>query len=432
MPVSGEALLLSALVNTGSVGEEGNYGISIEHFGGFRSEYSWLVNYVTTYGDQPSRDIFGHKFPDFPLVEHANVRSACEEVYRSANRRRITAAMSDATDQLHLGNADAAHAILAAAQPHHAAGPPRRILSDRDHMTAWGRNPYCVEVPYPTLQRVTGGIRAGNLWYLAARPGQGKSAHLGSIAKHAIKTGNRVLFYSLEMSEEEVRARFHASFASDLGFPSLTVTDLLRHTADLETYRRFLDVLDGKLEAWGGGLDVHTPADGRVSPATVAGRCGDYELTIVDYVGLMAADGGGTAVDDWRVMAKISNSLKDTALAKKARLLCAAQINRDGETGSAPPKVKNLAQSDALGQDGDVVLTMRAKPRNVATVFSVEKNRHGASSIPFYTTFDPNAGVFTEVSAEHAEDLVINAEALAVDNPVAPPKLRVIKTPREL
>jgi replicative DNA helicase len=108
-------------------------------------------------------------------------------------------------------------------------------------------------------------------------------------------------------------------------------------------------------------------------------------------------------------------------------MVCAAQINRDGETGNAPPKVKNLSQSDALGQDADVVLTMRAKPHDVATDFSIEKNRHGSSGIRFYTTFDPNTGVFTEISAEQAEDAVINAEALA--DPTTPhPALRIIKS----
>ena len=112
-------------------------------------------------------------------------------------------------------------------------------------------------------------------------------------------------------------------------------------------------------------------------------------------------------------------------------MLCAAQINRDGETGMAPPKVKNLAQSDALGQDGDVVLTMRAKPKNVATFFSIEKNRHGPSGIYFNTTFDPNTGVYTEITAVQAEDLVANAEVLA-DGAPPPPQLRVIKSKDKL
>ena len=111
-------------------------------------------------------------------------------------------------------------------------------------------------------------------------------------------------------------------------------------------------------------------------------------------------------------MAEISNSLKYTALPTRLRLLCAAQINREGDTGVLPPKLKNLAQSDALGQDGDVVLTMRMKPKNVATHFCLEKNRHGPSGLHFFTTFDPNTGVYTEISGDHAEDLVINAEAM--------------------
>jgi len=430
VPVSAEALLISALVNVQGLGEETQYGISAADFEGFPSEYNWLVNYVETYNEQPTRDIFLHKFPGFFMSEHVNIRSASEMVLQAADRRRITSAISDAVDQLHLGDADSAHAILTTAKPRHAAGKPRKIVRDVSRLDEWDHKPYCVELPYPSLQRYTGGIRAGNLWYAAARPGQGKSAHLMSISKHAVLTSNRVLFYSLEMSDEEVTARYHAAMATDLGFHTITLDSLRNRSVDRAVYRKFYGELNDRMDACGGDLDVFTPADGPVSPSVVAGRASEYDLIVIDYVGLMTDDGGGHAIDDWRSMAKISNALKNIALANKVGLLCAAQINRDGETGSAPPKVKNLAQSDALGQDGDVVLTMRAKPKNVATHFSLEKNRHGSSGIPFYTTFDPNRGVFTEISAEHAEDLAINAEEM-VTNP-NPPKLRVIKSKDEL
>jgi replicative DNA helicase len=427
-----EALLLSALVRTSTVGSEVAFGISAVDFEGYQDEYNWLTNYVSTYGEQPSASIFMHKFPAFRMVEHTDVRSACDMVHAAANRRRITAAVSDAMDQLHLGDAEAAYALLAEAKPKRAAVKPRDLLTDVRHLESWGDRRFVVELPYPTLQRYTGGVRAGNLWYLAARPGQGKSAHLSAINKRAVLDGNRVLFYSLEMSEEEVRARFHASLAAEMGYPKITLTDLRDRRVDLGMYRKFIGELTERLEACGGVLDVHTPADGPVSPSVVAARASEYAMVTIDYVGLMSQDGGGYAIDDWRVMAKISNQLKSIALSQQdSRLLCAAQINRDGETGSAPPKVKNLAQSDALGQDGDVVLTMRAKPKNVATHFSLEKNRHGMSGIHFFTTFDPNTGTYTEISADHAEDLVINAEELA-DPTFTPPKLRVIKSKDEL
>ena len=430
MPLSPEALLISALINTSSVGEEVQYGVTPADFRGYSDEFNWLKNYVETYKDQPTRDIFGYKFPSFAFSEHTNIRSASEMVLQAADRALINVAMTDATTHLHLNDADAAYEVLTRAKPRHALPPARALITDLSRITTWTEKPYYVELPYPTLQRFTGGIRSGNLWYVAGRPGQGKSAHEVNMSAHAMLTGNRVLFHSLEMSEEEVVARFHACVATKMGYPSITLTNLRDRNVDLGVYKKFVGELKDKLKDAGGALDIHTPADGPVSPSTVAARCGEYQLTIVDYVGLMSQDGGGRAIDDWRVMASISNSLKTIALSQKTALVCAAQINREGESGSAPPKVKNLSQSDALGQDGDVVLTMRSKPHDVATDFSLEKNRHGSSGIRFYTTFDPNSGHFIEISAEHAEDLVINAEAL-VGNPT-PPALRVIKSKDEL
>src|SRR5262252_2043090 len=404
---SAEALLISALINTGTVGAECQYGISAADFVGYSEEYNWLVNYLETYGEQPSAPVFAVKFPGFPGSEHANVRSAAQAVHDGVNRRRMATAVTEATQMIALDQLDAAYDLLKNSQPRSAAPLPRALLTDATHLDEWHARHRSIELPYPTLQRHTGGIRAGNLWYVAGRPGQGKSAHLSNFGQHGVLTGNRVLMYSLEMSIEEVRARFHASLGQAMGYKALTLTNLRDRVVDEAMYRRFMDELSERLLTAGGCLDVHTPADGPVSPSVVASRASEYDLVIIDYVSLMAADGGGSAVDDWRVLAKISNSLKQIALAQKCALLCAAQINRDGDTGSAPPKLKNLAQSDALGQDGDVVLTMRSKPHDVATDFSLEKNRHGTSGIRFYTTFDPNHGVYTEISADHAEDLVI-------------------------
>lgn len=423
---SAEALLVSALLNTASVGEEALYQVSSTDFIGYPNEYTWLTTFVVEYGCQPSIDIFRARFPDFPFSPHADVRSAANMLHRDSNRRRLTEAIGDAAELIALGDAGAAYDTVIAAEPRRATARPRNLLTDTAHLDEWTAKPYRIELPYPTLQRATGGIRAGNLWYLAGRPGQGKSAQVGNIAKHAVLGGNRVLFYSLEMSEEEVRARFHAAMASELNYPQLTMTALLDRHVDLSQYRKFHGELGEKLTACGGVLDVHTPALGPVSPSVVKARAGDYDLVVIDYVGLMASDDGGHAIDDWRVLARISNALKEIPLAQHTRMLCASQINREGDSGHAPPKVKNLAQSDALGQDGDVVLTMRSKPHDVATHFSLEKNRHGPSGIYFYTTFDPNRGTYIEVSSEHVEDLVINAEVLA-DSSSPPPALRIIR-----
>ena len=206
------------------------------------------------------------------------------------------------------------------------------------------------------------------------------------MAQHAVFAGNRVRIFSLEMSEEEVRARFHVFMAKTMGVRGIDLNGLRDRTTDRRLYKEFIGDLEKRMDASGGALTIVTPADGPVSPGAVATGAEEYHLNIIDYVGLMRADGGGAAVDDWRLAAKISNSLKEIALSSGTAILGAAQINREGETGFSPPKVKNLAGTDALGQDGDVVVTMRSKEYDVATAFSLE-NGHGPSGIPFYTVF---------------------------------------------
>ena len=227
--VSAEALLISALINTRGRRGGGPYGISTSDFEGYADEYNWLVNYVETYGG-PAHP--GHLRPQVLLLPLPSPRRGPlgrGHGAPAANRRRMHEAMSEAMDLIHLGEVDAAYDLLCECQaPPGLAKPtaaahryrlPRRV----GHQAVRGG------AAVPTLQRHTGGIRAGNLWYVAGRPGQGKWAHLTSFAKHAVLTGNRVLFYSLEMSEEEVRARFHASLATEMGYPSITLSNLRDH-----------------------------------------------------------------------------------------------------------------------------------------------------------------------------------------------------------
>jgi len=405
--LSGESLLISALINVGNVEEALSFGVTPDHFRGYKDQYNWLLNYVSTYGDQPTRDIFCAQFRDFPYSEHSDVRSAVDMVFKATAKFELTEAMSQAFDLIAMGEVHEAHRVLTKAEPRTTKPKPKKLLTDLTFFDTWEDPLLGVEVPYRTLQRHTGGIKPGNLWYLAARPGNGKTAHLCSIATKAVLDGHKVMFYSLEMTEMEVRARFHAALATHFGVEGITMQAIRDRRVDMHVYKQFISELDDRLD---GVLDIHTPKDGPVSPSTVATKADEYSLNIVDYIGLMRSDTGSAAVEDWRTAAAISNRLKEIALAQQTGMLVASQINRDGESGTNPPKVVNLAQSDALGQDGDVVITMRAKPHNVATAFSLEKNRHGQSGIPFFSLFDPDRGVYTEIDKDAVEDLLLRAE----------------------
>lgn len=405
--LSGEALLISALINVGNVDEAVRFGISPEHFRGYKDHYNWLLNYVATYGEQPTKDIFLAHWKGFPFSEHADVRSAADLVFKATARADITEAMSDAVDLMSMGDVHAAYTRLTEAKPRTAAPKPVRLLTDMTFFDTWESDKYAIEVPYRTLMHHTGGIKPGNLWYWAARPGQGKTAHLCNIVTRAVLDGCRVKFYSLEMSEMEVRARFHAALATHFDVDGLDMQSIRDRRIDLTVYKDFIQTLDDRLD---GVLDIHTPRDGIVTPTVVEQSAEDYHLNVVDYIGLMRADDGTAAVADWRVAASISNRLKEIPLARNTAVLAASQINREGEAGANPPKIANLAQSDALAQDGDVVVTMRAMAHNVATTLSLEKNRHGPSGVRFYSLFNPNKGIYTEVGPDQVESLILEAE----------------------
>lgn len=403
---SAEALLLSALIHTGDAHGATRFGITNEHFIGYPNEYSWILSFEAQYGHTPTEDEFCDRYPDFPIKQHSEIRYAADEVRDNYFKSKAMESIADAYDSLRRGQVGEAYEVLTRHEYSRTSSVPTSF-KDASFLDTWEEPFRGIKVPYETLQRHTGGIRPGNLWYLAARLGQGKSAYLLDIATHAMMAGSRVLYYSLEMTDHELRSRQHSIIARKFGYPDFQTTELLRRQIDMHSYKKFMAEVEERVP---GDMHIHTPADGPVSPATIASRAGEYDLIVVDYATLMTTDSGEYAATDWRTATQISNRLKQVALAHNVPILAAAQINRDGDGGDLPPKIRNLAQADALGQDGDVVITMRARPHNVASIFSLEKNRHGASGVRWWTVFDVNNGVFTEISSEKAENMVLDAE----------------------
>lgn len=401
-----EALLISALIHTGDALAGARYGITPEHFSGYANEYSWVLSFEAQYGHTPTEDEFCDRYPDFPIKQHSEIRYAADEVRDHYFQRKAIETITDVNEALRRGQVGEAYGAFTKYEYSRTSTTPTSF-KDASFLDSWDQPQRGIEVPYPTLQRHTGGIRPGNLWYLAARLGQGKSAFLIDIATHAMLDNKRVLYYSLEMTDHELRARQHSILARKFDRADFTTTELLRRQIDLHSYKEFMATVAAEVP---GDMHIHTPADGPVSPATIASRASEYDLVVIDYATLMTTDSGEHAATDWRTATQISNRLKQVALAHNVPILAAAQINRDGDAGDLPPKIKNLAQADALGQDGDVVVTMRSRAKNVASIFSLEKNRHGASGVRWYTVFDVNNGVFAEISADKAERMVQDAE----------------------
>ena len=407
MRASSEAMLINSLINTGNALEAENYGITSEMFAGYRAEYVWVTTYPSIYGKPPSREAIKSKFNDFPLSDANDTAFYCDEVRYSFTRRELGKAVRSAAVSLQAGDLEEAILAVNSFSPPGRNVPLVNALHDESFLDNYHEEIDCIQMPWDTLQNITGGIRQGDLWYLAARLSQGKSWSLGYIVKQALIDGRRVLFYSLEMSEVQVKIRMHTLLGAALGFDVDHIA-MRDKVYDVVGYRKLISKIKEEVP---GELFLRTE---KCSPSLVAAEGKEVDLVVIDYVGLMQTPMGSRAVDDWRTMAAISNMLKEVAQSGDIRILAAAQINREGDSGTKygygakrgdtwrPPKVKNLAQSDALGQDADVVLTHRRYSKHTM-VYGIEKNRHGVSDRYYWSHFDPNRGNLEEITRARAD-----------------------------
>jgi replicative DNA helicase len=407
--VSTESLLVSTLINTGDPTAASSHGILPDHLIGYRDEYVWILDYHARYGKMPTEQMVRVQFPAFPFsTDEIDPAWPANEVYQTFTHREALKAVVKAGQLLAEDQTQEAVAVMQSVHYSDTTVKPRSLVFDTDYFDDYeSKEDHRVHMPWSTLDNHTNGIGPGELWYWAARPQQGKSSFLIDAASYAAYKGARVMMVSLEMTRRQCQVRFHASMGHRLGWSTkIDAVKMLRREYDRRRYGQLTEEIQANMP---GHFDIHDLSDGFASPSTVMRYASEYDLILVDYVGLMRSDSGQRGIDDWRVAATISNALKEVAMSKKCRILAAAQINRDGESsGWRPPKLVNLAQSDALGQDGDVVITMKRYGRD-AEILSIEKNRHGPASKYFYTRYLPNLGDLSEVNHDEADDLRDNA-----------------------
>ena len=397
-----ETLMISGMLNQQDAQAHLQFGIVSDHLIGYRTEFDWLTSFHERWGRCPTKDEFQTQFRDFPLSdEQDDIRWVAADVKREYAARVLSRKLIKSSTALKAGEIEEAYSHLKDLTDFSIAEKASNLLMDPAFLDDYDKPEDRIAVPWQTPQRHTDGIGRGELWYIAARPSQGKTQTLLEIAVDAAMRGHRSIIYSLEMTKRQMQYRVHVGIAHKLGI-HVSHHQMRTRSFDMLEYKRLLERISIEVA---GEIHIHTPADGPTTPGLIGSRAEDYDLSLVDYIGLMRDDTGTPAVSDWRNIASISNQLKSAALSHDARIIAASQINREGiNSRGRPPKLENLTGSDALGQDADVLLTLARYASNVS-MFSIEKNRHGPSSIYFWTKFDADRGDYTEITAEQARNM---------------------------
>jgi hypothetical protein len=388
---SPEALFISALVTEGTY-TPGAYGIRDEQVRGHRPVHEFCARYQAEAKTAPPLDLLFAKFPTFPYIEGVSPMWAATQLSDAHTNRMLRKAMSQASRSVaEDANQEAIDILKTAITSISPAITSGINVSDMSVMEEMENVETC-PVPDGMINNLTGGMAPGDLWYVAARLGIGKSWRLIQHAISAAEAGWDVVYFSLEMPAKSVLDRIHRMALRDWSRPWQDI--------DLKTRGEMME----KWSSTSGTISVFDPTAGRCDAAVVSAVSAPKTLVVVDYIGLMYTNTGQRSIEDWRSAATISNQLKEVALEQNVPIIAAAQINRAGDKENGMPSAANLAQSDALGQDADALITIKRHSRRVL-MNSLTKYRHGESGARWYTQFEPGKGILADISPDKANTL---------------------------
>lgn len=278
-------------------------------------------------------------------------------------------------------------------------------------MKADGKNPAeltGLPTGFPSIDRMTGGLKGGQLIIIAARPAMGKSVFgmnivrnicrlpefcepeqpekpepapapqpdgdvlsaLAALVESHRKTGKWCAVFSLEMSSEQVATRLLAAEAninvSALSKADITQADTPRLLAGANALSRCHIVIDDTASL---GLAALKSRIRRIANERNIG------CILVDYLGLIDTGTGDSNMA--YAIGRISRALKVLAKEMDIPVLLLVQLSRKvEEREDHHPQLADLRDSGSIEQDADVVMMIYREE-----VYRPEANNHGKAEI---------------------------------------------------
>ena len=212
-------------------------------------------------------------------------------------------------------------------------------LNDRKHGISSG---------FIDIDKLLGGLHPSDLIILAGRPSMGKTALGTNIAYNVARNNHTVLFFSLEMSTEQLVCRILSQEAS---IPSDNVRKGIISNSDMA---RFIDVAK-EIDKIPLLIDdnANTDIDTLCNRAKKIYRRHKLELIVVDYVQLVRSGRQENRVQE---VSEITRKLKGLAKSTNTPVIALSQLSRAVETrDDKRPQLSDLRESGSIEQDADAV-----------------------------------------------------------------------------
>lgn len=268
--------------------------------------------------------------------------------------------------------------------PVHAV-PLRQVLQQLQASYAEGA-PAFIETPMAGLNDcLEGGLAPGELVYLGARPGVGKSAFALMCARHVAARGRSVLVVNAEMKNRMSGRRL---LAQDSGIPAGIIKRGVFSTDQWSSFQASITRLS-RLPIW-----FTDDALALEQIEAIVGRASSLGLIVVDYLQLLKGQAG--VRERRHQVEELSKGLQRLAHTYDVPVLALSSLSRPAAGGSRP-SLASLRESGELEHDADVVLLMHRDDDRVdgRTELIVAKARSGRTGcIDLY--FNGEAQTFAE------------------------------------
>lgn len=263
-----------------------------------------------------------------------------------------------------------------------------------------------VPTGFKDMDNILAGLQKSDLFILAARPSMGKTAFSLNLAHNvAVKAKEAVLFFSLEMSKEQLVDRMLSMESGvdawALRTGNLTDTDFEKIGQAMGTLSEAQIYIDDTPGITVSDLRTKARREAHLRP---------IGLIVVDYLQLMSGGARfGSEGNRVQEISEISRGLKGIARELNVPLIALSQLSRSVENRNPQiPQLADLRESGSIEQDADVVAFIYREEyynpetdrKNVTDIF-IKKHRNGPTgAVELY--FDREKQRFRSVDTRHS------------------------------
>ena len=261
---------------------------------------------------------------------------------------------------------------------------------------------------FPDFDRVSTGLNKSDLILIGARPAMGKTSFALNMARNvAVRSGKKVVFFSLEMSKEQLAQRI---IATEARIPSQKM-----RTGELtpDEWEKLSSAC-----VYLANAQLYLDDTSSITVSEMKARCQrlkGVDAVFIDYLQLMQpARRSESRVND---VSEITRSLKLMAKDLMIPVVVCSQLSRSTEERgkSHKPQLSDLRESGSIEQDADIVVMLyredyykndKDNPEEIevnSAELLVQKNRHGPTG-SIKMAWNPKYTLYTCVDQNNDHD----------------------------